>query len=92
MFASTLARSWATISCNVHTWQREFQPIPGKDLGGSVRDRRGIALKTKQDSGTKFGFVFQGANYEGGVCNALEYIWNYGGDVLDGDKAIVDSP
>jgi multiple sugar transport system substrate-binding protein len=51
-----------------------------------------IALKTKQDSGTKFGFVFQGANYEGGVCNALEYIWNYGGDVLDGDKAVVDSP
>lgn len=51
-----------------------------------------MALKTKQDSGTKFGFVFQGANYEGGVCNALEYIWNYGGDVLDGDRAVVDSP
>jgi multiple sugar transport system substrate-binding protein len=51
-----------------------------------------MALKTKRDSGTKFGFVFQGANYEGGVCNALEYIWNYGGDVLDGRKVVVDSP
>ena len=51
-----------------------------------------MALKTRRDSGTKFGFVFQGANYEGGVCNALEYIWNYGGDVLDGRKVVVDSP
>ena len=54
-----------------------------------------MALRAKRDSGTRFGFVFQGANYEGGVCNALEYIWNYGGDVLDPDdptKVVVDSP
>ena len=51
-----------------------------------------MALNTQRDSGTKFGFVFQGANYEGGVCNALEYIWNYGGDVLDGRRVVVDSP
>ena len=51
-----------------------------------------MALKTRRDSGTKFGFVFQGANYEGGVCNALEYIWNFGGDVLDGREVVVDSP
>jgi len=29
-----------------------------------------MALKTSQDTGTSFGFVFQGAEYEGGVCNA----------------------
>jgi multiple sugar transport system substrate-binding protein len=51
-----------------------------------------MALKTRRDAGTKFGFVFQGANYEGGVCNALEYIWNFGGDVLDGREVVVDSP
>ena len=54
-----------------------------------------MALKTKQDSGTKFGFVFQGANYEGGVVNGLEYIWTHGGDVLDPDdptRVIIDSP
>jgi multiple sugar transport system substrate-binding protein len=51
-----------------------------------------MALKTRKDSGTKFGSVFQGANYEGGVCNALEYIWNFGGDVLDGREVVVDSP
>jgi multiple sugar transport system substrate-binding protein len=51
-----------------------------------------MAFKTKRDSGTTFGFIFQGANNEGGVCDAVEYVWNYGGDVLDGDKAVVDPP
>jgi multiple sugar transport system substrate-binding protein len=51
-----------------------------------------MAKKVKEDAGTKFGFVFQGANYEGGVCNALEYIWSYGGDILDGEKVVIDSP
>ncbi len=51
-----------------------------------------MALKTKEDSGTRFGFVFQGGNYEGGVCNALEYIWTHGGDILDADGVVIDSP
>ena len=41
-----------------------------------------IALKVKQDHGLQHGYVFQGADYEGGVCNGLEYIWTHGGDVL----------
>lgn len=51
-----------------------------------------MANKAQEDSGTKFGFVFQGGEYEGGVVNGLEYIWSYGGDVLKGDKVVVDSP
>jgi multiple sugar transport system substrate-binding protein len=49
----------------------------------------------KQDSGIKSGFVFQGGNYEGGVCDGLEYIRTHGGDVLDPNdpsKVIIDSP
>jgi multiple sugar transport system substrate-binding protein len=47
-----------------------------------------------QDQGTKFGFVFQGAQYEGGTVNGLEYINSYGGQVLDPNnakKVIIDS-
>jgi multiple sugar transport system substrate-binding protein len=54
-----------------------------------------MAKKVVQDSDTRFGFVFQGANYEGGVCNGLEFIWTHDGEVLDPDdssKVIIDSP
>ena len=54
-----------------------------------------MALKAKKDSGTEFGFVFQGAEYEGGVCNGCEFIWTHGGNVLDPQdptRVVVDSP
>ena len=54
-----------------------------------------MAVKTKQDSGARYGFVYQGAEYEGGVCNGCEYIRTHGGDILDPNdpsKVIIDSP
>ena len=54
-----------------------------------------MALKAKQDAGARYGFVFQGAEYEGGVCNGCEYIRTHGGDILDPNdpsKVIVGSP
>jgi len=54
-----------------------------------------MAGKAVRDSGTRFGFVFQGADYEGGVCNGLEFIWSHGGEVVDPeapDRVIVGSP
>ena len=53
-----------------------------------------IAQKVKQDTGTETGFVFQGAQYEGGVVDGLEYIWTHGGDVLKEktEVVIIDSP
>ena len=53
------------------------------------------ATKTQQDADVQFGFVFQGAEYEGGVCNGLEYIWTHGGNVLDPEdpgRVVVESP
>src|SRR5215217_8673395 len=52
-----------------------------------------MAVQVSKDAGIQNGFVFHGANYEGGVCNALEYIWTHGGDVLDeNDNVVIDSP
>jgi multiple sugar transport system substrate-binding protein len=42
-----------------------------------------MSEKVRRDAGTRYGFVFQGADYEGGVVNGLEFIWNSGGGVLD---------
>ena len=54
-----------------------------------------VVSRVQRDSGTRYGFVFQGADYEGGVVNALEYIWNSGGEVLDPNepnRVTIDSP
>ena len=54
-----------------------------------------MAGKVSRDRGTRYGYVFQGADYEGGVCNGLEFIWTHGGEVLDpndASKVIIGSP
>ncbi|HZJ49360.1 MAG TPA: ABC transporter substrate-binding protein [Actinomycetota bacterium] len=53
------------------------------------------ARKVQEQEGIPYGFVFQGAEYEGGVCNQCEYIWNAGGDILapdDPSKVLIGSP
>jgi multiple sugar transport system substrate-binding protein len=62
---------------------------------GTYDELKDVARRVQRNSGTRYGFVFQGADYEGGVVNALEYIWNSGGEVLDPDdpnKVTIDSP
>jgi multiple sugar transport system substrate-binding protein len=39
-----------------------------------------------------YGFIWQGRQYEGLVCNALEYMWSAGGDVLRDGRVVLDSP
>ncbi|AHY47052.1 Bacterial extracellular solute-binding protein [Rubrobacter radiotolerans] len=53
-----------------------------------------LALQISEDTGTQFGFAFQGANYEGGVVNGLEYIYSHGGQILseDSSEVLVNSP
>lgn len=38
-----------------------------------------------------YGFVWQGKQYEGLVCNVLEYFWSNGGDVLEDEEVVMDS-
>jgi multiple sugar transport system substrate-binding protein len=53
-----------------------------------------MAMKIREDSGVDYGFIFQGAEYEGGVVNGLEYIYTHGGEVLadSGRRAVADQP
>ena len=44
-----------------------------------------IASQISEDAGTRYGFVYQGAQYEGGVVNGCEFIWNSGGQILEGN-------
>jgi multiple sugar transport system substrate-binding protein len=39
-----------------------------------------------------YGFIWQGKQYEGLVCNVLEYFWGNEGDVLKDGSVVIDSP
>ncbi|GAB4388240.1 MAG: ABC transporter substrate-binding protein [Thermodesulfovibrionales bacterium] len=39
-----------------------------------------------------YGFIWQGKQYEGLVCNALEFMWGNGGGVLRDGRVVLDSP
>ena len=39
-----------------------------------------------------YGFIWQGKQYEGLVCNVLEFIWGNGGEVFADGKPVIDLP
>ncbi len=47
------------------------------------------AARMYQEIPDRWGFLFQGAQYEGLVCSFLEILWGHGGDVLDSDGRVV---
>ncbi len=57
---------------------------------------KAMAKKVMKDQNIQNGHVFEGAQYEGGVVNGLEYIWSAGGRVFGPDNlnkvAIGESP
>ncbi|MBY6037948.1 ABC transporter substrate-binding protein [Fictibacillus nanhaiensis] len=51
------------------------------------------AKETKGQGGTQFGYLLQAKQYEGLVCNAVEFIASYGGKIIDENGEVkVDSP
>lgn len=56
-------------------------------------DLQAIALEIQAKEGLPLGFVWQAAANESLTCNTLEFVWAYGGDVLDDmDNVTFDSP
>ncbi len=53
---------------------------------------KNMASTITRSGGPINGIVFQGANYEGGVANACEFIWNAGGHILLSDLSISEDP
>jgi multiple sugar transport system substrate-binding protein len=52
-----------------------------------------VSIAKRLQNEKRNGLVFQAAQYEGLVCDFLEYVWGNGGDVLDADgRVVLDSP
>jgi multiple sugar transport system substrate-binding protein len=67
--------------------KKHGRPVP-KTWKGLVETAREITQKEKG----LYGFIWQGKQYEGLVCNALEFIWSNGGEILDEGRPVLDSP
>jgi multiple sugar transport system substrate-binding protein len=52
----------------------------------------GIAKRIMEREPGLYGFLWQGKQYEGLVCNVLEYIWSNGGGVLGDGRVRLNSP
>lgn len=61
---------------------------PPKTWPGLIDAARGVMARVPG----MHGFVWQGKQYEGLVCNALEYLHSNGGAVLAGSRVVLDSP
>jgi multiple sugar transport system substrate-binding protein len=59
---------------------------PPKDWNELVQQAKMI-----QEKEGIHGLAIQAAQYEGLVCNFLEYAWGNGGDILKGDKVVINS-
>lgn len=51
-----------------------------------------MALTITQKEPDIYGFIWQGKQYEGLVCNVLEYFWSNQGDVLRDGKVVIHRP
>lgn len=61
---------------------------PPQTWDGLIKVSKAITAKEKD----LYGFIWQGKQYEGLVCNVLEYFWSNGGDVLKDGKVVIESP
>ncbi len=99
--------NYMKIAINSVTYNEEIWGMPRYITNGMLFYRKDIivtppktwdelikmAEQYKGEKGTKYGFVFQGKPYEGLVTNVLEYIYAYGGGVLDAHgNVIINSP
>ncbi|MGH7507940.1 MAG: ABC transporter substrate-binding protein [Gemmatimonadales bacterium] len=68
-------------------WRTDLMREPPATFDDLVRDAR----RAKGKPGVRYGFVWQGARYEGLVTTFLEYLGAHGGRILDNGRVMVSS-
>ena len=84
--ASYELRQWGVpwyTDAGVLLYRADLLADAGYDAPPATWDElRTMAATVTGNTDVEHGFVFQGADYEGGVVNLLEHIWSFGGRVL----------
>jgi multiple sugar transport system substrate-binding protein len=69
-------------------WRTDLMPAPPADLDELAR----LARRAQDHDGLPYGFVWQGARYEGLVTTFVEHLGAFGGSILgDSGEVVVDS-
>jgi ABC-type glycerol-3-phosphate transport system substrate-binding protein len=68
-------------------WRTDLMQAPPATFDDLVRTAR----QADRGGGPRYGFVWQGARYEGLITTFLEYLGAYGGHILDGGRVVVNS-
>ncbi|MEJ2211703.1 MAG: extracellular solute-binding protein, partial [Anaerolineae bacterium] len=91
--ASTLDGRWLALPWTVDAgllYYRQDLIDPAPDTWPALA---GAAAAVVDAGGAPYGFAWQGAAYETLTCDSLEFVWAYGGQVLDaGGRPAFDSP
>jgi multiple sugar transport system substrate-binding protein len=58
----------------------------------SWKDLIRVAREKMKQGAVSYGYVFQGNQYEGLVCNVLELIWSNGGEVMEDGRIVIHTP
>ncbi|MEO8090233.1 MAG: ABC transporter substrate-binding protein [Gemmatimonadales bacterium] len=68
-------------------WRTDLMEQPPVTFDELVRQ----AQRARQKGGPRYGFVWQGARYEGLITTFLEYLGAYGGRILESGRVVVSS-
>ena len=83
---------WFTDSGLLYYRQDLLEEAGFTDPPATWDELKEMAAKVQADAGTKHGFVFTGAIYEGGTVLGTEFIRGAGGDILDGKEVVIARP
>lgn len=79
------------IDAGVLYYRKDLLERHGLDPPGTWEDLVKAAATVLTDEPELYGFIWQGKQYEGLVCNVLEYLWSNGGEVLVDGRVAIDS-
>lgn len=92
VFDGHLYRIPLQTDCGILYYRQDLLEAQGYDPPRTWDELIKIA-KELQAPPRLWGFVFQGKQYEGLVCNFLEILWSFGGDIFDTEgNLVLNSP